>query len=239
MSREELEKFAHHTMAGPLCTILGLVNLEEQEHGPTFYTTLIRERTEYALNLLKKYIEQLIKESNMNLLYASLALPRYGEDFLKKVVVICEELGIRPDWLMCVMKNESAINHLAVNTNGGATGLIQFMPATAKGLGTSCQELKEMGALAQLDYVKKYFWPYRHKIKTATDLYIITFYPYALTQPDSYVIGSQKGAAYVRLVALQNKGFDMNKDQQITLGEFRQSVRNKTFQDLSDAQMFK
>jgi hypothetical protein len=37
----------------------------------------------------------------------------------------------------------------------GAVGLIQFMPSTAKGLGTSTEALKKMSAVQQLDFVKK------------------------------------------------------------------------------------
>lgn len=58
------------------------------------------------------------------------------EAFLQKVRLICAKLGIEPDWLMFVMNSESGLNPAAYNPNGGASGLIQFMPDTAKGLGT-------------------------------------------------------------------------------------------------------
>lgn len=51
---------------------------------------------------------------------------------------------------------------LKVNAPGsGAIGLIQFMPSTAKGLGTSTSALKQMTAVDQLAYVEKYFAPYK------------------------------------------------------------------------------
>ena len=40
---------------------------------------------------------------------------------------------------------------------GRGRGLIQFMPATARGLGTSDVELASMTDIEQLDYVEKYF----------------------------------------------------------------------------------
>src|SRR4051812_1834879 len=38
----------------------------------------------------------------------------------------------------------------------GATGLIQFMPSTARSLGTSTDAMAKMTDVAQLDYVAKY-----------------------------------------------------------------------------------
>jgi len=57
---------------------------------------------------------------------------------------------------MTVMFIESAATFRADITNSiGATGLIQFMPDTAKRLGTSTEALRKMGAINQLDYVFK------------------------------------------------------------------------------------
>lgn len=173
----------------------------------------------------------------MNLLYSALAVARNGLNFLDKVVSICQELGIDPNWLMAVMKQESGINPQAVNKQLGdsdnaysraasrATGLIQFMPKTAKGLGTTTQALYLLNGVEQLDYVRKYFLPYKGRIKSPEDLYIIVFYPAALGQPDSYKIGGS-------VTAQQNPAFDLDKNKQITLGEFRQYIRRKTFADL-------
>ena len=68
---------------------------------------------------------------------------------------ICCELQIRPNWLMFVMYFESRLNHRAVNRISGATGLIQFMPSTARGLGTTTDALFNMSNVDQLYYVKK------------------------------------------------------------------------------------
>ena len=93
------------------------------------------------------------------------------EAFLQKVRLICAKLGIEPDWLMFVMNSESGLNPAAYNPNGGASGLIQFMPDTAKGLGTTTEALRKMSNVAQLDYVYKYFYPYRGKMSSLYDLY--------------------------------------------------------------------
>jgi hypothetical protein len=145
--------------------------------------------------------------------------------FLQKVKEIAAKLGVNPDWLMIVFKIESGINHRAVNAVTGATGLIQFMPATAAGLGTSTVALRNMGNVEQLDYVYKYFKPYAGRLSSLTDLYTVTFFPRALGQPDSYVL--QTDTLKAGTIARQNPGFDLDKDGQITYGEFKAAVLSK------------
>ena len=144
--------------------------------------------------------------------------------FLAKVADISAKLGISPDWLMIVMKMESGINHQAVNPNGGATGLIQFMPATAAGLGTSTAALKSMSNVDQLEYVYKYFKPYAGRLFSVTDLYTVTFFPVALGKPDSWVL--QTATLHPDTIARANPVIDLNKNQEITMGEFKQYVLN-------------
>ena len=82
------------------------------------------------------------------------------------------------------MNSESGINPKAVNKHTNATGLIQFMPKTVEYLGTSTEELKNISAVEQLDYVEKYlsmmkksagFKP-NDKLSGA-DLYALIFLP--------------------------------------------------------------
>ena len=82
------------------------------------------------------------------------------EEFTEKVASICSQLNIKPDWLMFVMWFESKLNPQAVNPISGATGLIQFMPSTARGLGTTTDVLRHMKNVKQLDYVLAYVRPY-------------------------------------------------------------------------------
>lgn len=138
--------------------------------------------------------------------------------FITKLNSICDKLGISSDWLIAIMYNESGLNPAAVNQKSGATGLIQFMPATAKALGTSTYELKSMSSLNQLDYVYKYFKPYSGKIDNIQDCYLCIFFPAALNKPDSYIFHTDKLSA--KTIAAQNPGFDINKDGQITKAEF-------------------
>ena len=105
------------------------------------------------------------------------------EEFTEKVNNISNELGIEANWLMFVMWFESRLNPKAVNPVSNATGLIQFMPLTAKGLNTTISELKAMSNVEQLDYVLKYLKPYKGKMKTWVDVYLAVFYPKAMGKP--------------------------------------------------------
>ena len=138
--------------------------------------------------------------------------------FAQKVEDISAQLGIDPDWLMLVMYFESGLNPKAVNKTSGATGLIQFMPSTARNMGTSTESLANMDALVQLDYVYRYLSPYKGKMSSLVDVYLSVFYPSAVGKADNYVLGGA-GTEISKKIASQNKIFDTNKDGQITKGE--------------------
>lgn len=148
--------------------------------------------------------------------------------FLAKLAEISAKLKIVPDWLMVVFKIEATdprtglISHRAVNPVSGATGYIQFMPATATGLGTSTFALRNMTNVQQLDYVYKYFAPYAGRINSITDLYTITFFPRALGQADGYIL--QTATLKAGTIAAQNRAYDLNRDNQITLKELKDSI---------------
>lgn len=155
-------------------------------------------------------------------------------DFEQTLRSIATKLGINPNWLMMVMYFESKLNAQAVNKQPGdsanplerltkrAVGLIQFMPETAKNLGTSTTALYSMSAIQQLHYVYAYFKPYAGKIRSFYDLYLITFFPLALGKPDDFVLQTSKISAST--IARQNPIFDANKDGKITVGEIKQRM---------------
>lgn len=144
--------------------------------------------------------------------------------FIAKVKLISSQLGINPDWLMVVMYAEARMNPAAYNPNGGASGLIQFMPSTAKWLGTTTSEIRKMSNLEQLDWVYKYFKGLgaTGKMKSVYDLYLVTFFPIALGKADNWILQSSDLSAHT--VAVNNKIIDINKDLKITVGEFKQYV---------------
>lgn len=138
-------------------------------------------------------------------------------EFTEKVNNICTELRIEANWLMFVMWFESKLNPQAVNPISGATGLIQFMPSTARGLGTTTAVLKRMSNVQQLDYVLAYLRPYKGRMKRWVDVYLAVFYPRAMGNPN-FVITSD-------IVAKQNKIFDLNKDLDISVKEIETVLR--------------
>ncbi len=140
--------------------------------------------------------------------------------FAEKVKTISAELGIDPNWLMSVMYKESRVNPAAVNKTTNATGLIQFMPDTARSLGTTISELAAMSGVQQLDYVRKYYLPYKGRMKSYFDTYIVVFFPAAVGKPDDWVFETSRLSR--SKIAQQNKGIDLDGSGHITVGEFKQ-----------------
>jgi len=121
----------------------------------------------------------------------------------QKVESIAADIGVKPDDLYIIFKAESGFNHQIENSIG-AVGLIQFLPSTAEGLGTTTAALKNMPVLEQLDYVRKYFIGRKGQYKNAYDLYMQTFFPLALGKPADFIIQTSKQKA--ELISEQNPG---------------------------------
>lgn len=168
----------------------------------------------------------------MELLYSNLVTTNKNE-FLAKVKSVSADLGIDPNWLMYVMKKESNLNPNAVNPVNGASGLIQFIRSTATGLGFTLEQIRNMTNVEQLDLVKRYYWPYRAKIKSAVDLYFATFYPVAIGKTADYILGSTPSS--IMLIAAQNSGIDANKDKKITYQEVQDWFLKGAPQNFLDA----
>lgn len=148
--------------------------------------------------------------------------------FKGKVIDICRELRIAdPNWLMACMAFESGETFSPAVTNGagsGATGLIQFMPATAQALGTDVKTLASMSAYDQLDYVEEYFRPYKGRLKNIGDVYMAILWPAGIGKVDSWPLwGKDKKPTTYR----QNAGLDINDDGVITRAEAVAKIREK------------
>jgi soluble lytic murein transglycosylase-like protein len=116
----------------------------------------------------------------MNLLFEEKVL-KNKDAFVNRVIEIAGQLGIDPNWIMAIMNSETGGTFNPAITNSiGATGLIQFLPGTAKSLGTTTDELRAMSNVDQLYYVAAYLKPWAPKIKSYTDTYLAVFYPAAL-----------------------------------------------------------
>ena len=110
---------------------------------------------------------------------------------MAKVQHIAGKLDIPPEWLMAVMWFESKIDPRAQNPYTNATGLIQFYPGTAIGMGTTINRLLHMTNVEQLDWVYDYLKVYKSKLDSVESVYLAVFYPRAMDKPDWYKIGGE------------------------------------------------
>ena len=149
---------------------------------------------------------------------------KVSQTFRNRLYWIALELDINPDYLMGLIAFESGETFSASVKNAagsGATGLIQFMPSTARSLGTTTDKLAAMTPEDQLNYVYKYLKPYKGRIQTLSDLYMAVLWPAGVGKPANYVLFS--GGVDYR----QNAGLDLNKDGKITKAEAAARVEEK------------
>lgn len=179
-----------------------------------------------VIALLEEAIEQLKEQmfqepvpkepsQNRKIAWGSKVSPLFKE----RVLWIAETLECSPDDLMACMYWESGGTFRADIKNAagsGATGLIQFMPSTAKSLGTTTDALAKMTPEDQLNYVYKYFRPFAGRLKNLGDLYMAILWPKGVGQPDHYVLFDR---TKMPTTFRQNAGLDVNKDGLVTRAE--------------------
>ena len=167
---------------------------------------------------------------------------KVSRTFIDRVWWISDEITKKqgaffdPNWLMACMAWESGESFAPDKKNmagSGATGLIQFMPKTAKELGAyrkttlSTAMLAQMSAEDQLTWVYWYFRMQidRHgPITNLEDCYMAILWPGAVGSPVSAPLWS-KGK--MPTTYRQNAGLDSNKDGTITKQEAAGHVRHK------------
>lgn len=158
---------------------------------------------------------------------------KVGKDFVAAVTWIANAISLPdPDGegtnnLLACMAFESGETFSPSIKNGagsGATGLIQFMPSTARSLGTTTDKLAKMTQLQQLNYVYKYFAPHKGKLKNLGDIYMAILWPAGIGKADTWVLWDSKSRP---TVYRQNSGLDVNKDGVITRGEALKKIREK------------
>lgn len=154
---------------------------------------------------------------------------KVSEEFRTKVLGIVTSFNWPMDpyssWLMACIAFESSETFSPTIRNAagsGAIGLIQFMPATARYLGTSVETLAQMTAVEQLEYVRKYFYPYASRIKSLSDMYMSILLPRYVGSEEDAVLFLSPTISY-----RQNAGLDANKDGKITKKEATLKVMAK------------
>ena len=158
----------------------------------------------------------------MALAYESSVPAAYRNEFISKVVEVSNRLGINPNWLMIVMRFETAntFSPSVKNQGSNAIGLIQLTSVAIKGWGVTLDQLAAMTAVKQLDYVEKYLTPYKGKMTDLYNTYLAVFAPAYIGRPDAQKVYASPTAAYAA-----NKALDTNSDGVITVGEIKQVIK--------------
>lgn len=135
-------------------------------------------------------------------------LDKTTPEFRSELWRMASRLGLNADYIAAVMSHESGLNPAATNPKGGATGLIQFMPATAIALGTTTSALRDMSAEDQLKYVERFFKPYAAKIRPGVpgDYLMATFMPAFIGQPANTVLFTRGEIGYEQNAAFDHAG---------------------------------
>ena len=143
--------------------------------------------------------------------------------FLDSVIWIQDQLGLNASYLMACMKFESNLDPKARNPKSSASGLIQFMDATARRLGTTIEKIRIMDGVQQLNYVYKYFKSYAdagHKLAEwgPADVYMAILWPAGIGKSMIYkvFINDPKKLSDAYDV---NKGLDRDNDGVVTKAE--------------------
>ena len=114
------------------------------------------------------------------------------EEFTQRIEALADKRGISSSELYKVIQGESGGNPTAQNKSG-ATGLFQFMPATARELGTTTAVVKAMSPSEQVDLYDKYLerWNY----SGSNRLGIMQAAPaFANSSPDTVIYGKNSAA---------------------------------------------
>ncbi|MFJ5538558.1 hypothetical protein [Vreelandella titanicae] len=153
---------------------------------------------------------------------------KVDDAFIDKLFEICERMGWGPDLaddLMGCMAFESARTFSpSIKNQAGSSGrgLIQFMEATARDLDTTTNDLAQMSATEQLEYVYAYFTKYRwhERVRCLEDMYMAILMPKYISSPLGTILFNDGTKAYT-----QNRGLDADQDGRITKAEAAAKVR--------------
>ena len=152
------------------------------------------------------------------------AAVRHDVDFQRGVYGMSQRLGVSVGDLYAIMDFETGGTFDPAQRNAagsGATGLIQFMPNTAAGLGTSTDQLASMSRVQQLQYVEQYFRETGVKPGASlSDLYMAVLFPAAVGKSDDFVLfGNGAMSGFGGRAYDQNSGLDKDGNGAVTKGE--------------------
>lgn len=152
---------------------------------------------------------------------------KVSPEFRSRILWTADALGCDASDLMACMAWESGetfSSHVKNAAGSGATGLIQFMPATAKALGTTMVHLSALSPEDQLRYVYEYFKPYAGRLHNLGDVYMAILWPKAVGRPDSYVLFDR---VKMPTTFRQNAGLDIDHNGAVTRAECLVKINQK------------
>lgn len=151
---------------------------------------------------------------------------RVSPAFRDRLFLLCANLGWsedHPSWLMACMAFETGRTFAPNirNPGSGAVGLIQFLPSTARRLGTSADKLAKLTAEGQLGYVERYLSPFAGRVRDLDDLYMAILWPAAVGAPADSLLWRSGSFPYAA-----NRGLDLDRNGRITKREAARKPRD-------------
>jgi hypothetical protein len=154
-------------------------------------------------------------------------LERQSPGFIRALAELAVRNGWDPSGIAAVISHESGFRPNAKASNSTATGLIQFIEATAHALGTTTAALAVMSAIEQLPFVERYFKRFMPKVPSTPEDYLLVTYgrPDAIGEPDDFALDRRDSDdPHERLRYSVNKGLDASGAGVITAGDLRESL---------------
>jgi peptidoglycan hydrolase-like protein with peptidoglycan-binding domain len=160
--------------------------------------------------------------------------------FTDKLKLIAHKLGVSYQDLYAVIKTETkgtfspASLFKSKDSNFRSGGLVGFTEKTAQGLGTTLDELLQMTAVEQLDYVYKMYKKLNVKPgMDRGDIYMLQFMPAYANHPDQTVLGQKHGGTLPGTGLSMHKIWDQNplfskgrRKEYFTVGDVKNTIRN-------------
>lgn len=160
-------------------------------------------------------------------------------EFYKELVSYCGKIGLPPEDLLLVMVSESGLDPSARNPKGSATGLIQFMGDTMKGLGMPDRDtVSSMQDVEQMKWVEKFIDSNNNSVNggrgfvSAAHLYVCIMWPAALRRIDPAQVKSGN-LNYILISkdknpkAYASNPIDLDGDGAITLKDLHNHLNKK------------
>ncbi len=159
-------------------------------------------------------------------LYRFANIDQTSSRFRRELESVAARLDTDPNYLAATIETESGFDAQAFNPVGGGGGLIGFMPSTARALGTTVQALLRLTDAEQLEWVERFYRPYRGRLTSPEAVKMATFLPAFMDRDPSFVVGRRNDPTILRpsnlslgIIYEQNAAMDRDGDGELTIAE--------------------